>query len=638
MDKIISKIAKYSDLEFEKFLKNEDIKLLHSLKLYLDDIYYNTGENTEISDHQYDLLKEILQERDPKYIPPVGVKIRKDDNKVLLKYWMGSMNKLKPENTNEMARWLLKNKSENYIIEDKLDGISCLLIKENNKINLYTRGDGIIGTDITHILPFIKNIPKTIDNDIVIRGELIMNKEIFYKNYSKMFANPRNMVSGIINAKTKKLGLDNIEFISYELINNYNTESPENQLLKLKKMQFKIVNYSIVDIDEINVSNLIEKTILSKEYSEFEIDGIIVQPNIKYKRNTSGNPDYAFAFKFMLDTNIIDAEVEEVEWNISKRGFLKPRIRIKPVNLNGVKIEYTSGFNARFVYNNKIGKGTVIQLTRSGDVIPHIVKIIHHTIAEMPKVPYKWNKNNVDIIINEKNNMICIKIITDLFHKLKIKHVGESTIEKIYNHGFDNFIKIISASKKDFEKIEGFGNRLAERTYDNIHNSLKDIPITLILGSSGVFGENIGIRRVELLFNEYPNILEIWRKKSKKELFEMINSINGFSDSTTNKIIENLKWAEKFIYLTQKYVSFKENKPVVLNNLIYVFSGFRDSDLENQIIKKGGKVSTSISKNTSFLIIKNLDEKNIKTSKYLKAIELGIPIITKDDFIKSFEN
>lgn len=632
MDDKIIKISKYSDEEFKNYLKKEKLEFLHSLKLYLDDKYYNTGEDTILSDYQYDLLKDALHQRQPEYIPPVGTKIRKDDNKVILKYWMGSMDKLKPENISELNRWLKKNEAPNYIVENKLDGVSCLLEIDDTRIKLYTRGDGKIGSDISHLSPYLINIPKNIKKNIIVRGELLINSQIFKKKYEGKFSNARNMVSGIINSKTLKEEIKNVEFVAYEIINNEINNSPEEQLLQLKNLGFKTVKYSI--IDEVTVQNLISLFLLSKEDSEYEIDGIIVQSNIKYKRNTSGNPDYAFAFKVRLDTNIIKAEVDEVEWNISKWGIIKPRIRLIPVVLNGINIQYTSGFNARYILNNKVGKGTIVELTRAGDVIPYIVKIVKSTQADMPKISYEWNKTNVDIYALENSNTVCIKLLTFIFSKLKIKYVSNSTVEKLYDNGFDNIIKIISATKDDFKKIEGFGNKVGERTYDNIHNSLKDVSIPLILGSSGIFGFNIGVRRIELLFVEYPDILTIYKKKSKNELTRMINSIKGFSNITTEKIVDNLKWADKFITLLRKHITFKVDEKNSgdlnnLNNMIIVFSGFRDADMEEDIKKRGGKVTTSISKNTTLLIV---NKKDVKNSKYIKALELKVPILTKEEF------
>lgn len=634
MESIIKKLAKYSDNELEKYFNTEKLPKLHEIKLYLDDIYYNTGKDSGFTDFQYDLLKEILQKRDPNYVPPVGAKIRAGDNKVKLPYWLGSMNKLKPEDINELNRWIIKNEASECIIEDKLDGISCLLIIDNNKIKLYTRGDGEIGSDISYFAHYFKNIPKNIKENIAIRGELIMKYDIFKEKYSAEFANPRNFVAGRIGSKTLKKGIEDIDFIAYEILKDGICIKPEDQLNKLKELGFDTVNYSLTS--NITSEELVGKFLLSKQNSRYEIDGIIVQSNTPYVRNISGNPSYAFAFKVRLDKNIVEATVEEVEWNISKWGVLKPRIRIIPINLGGVTITYTSGFNAKYIVDNNIGPDTIIQITRSGDVIPYIVSVIESTYAQLPEdIEYEWNETKVDIISKDNNNIMCVKLIASFFAALKIKHVSEATVDKMFNHGFKNIIEIVSAKQEDFEEIEGFGKRLAERTYENIHNGLKNISISLLLGASGVFGLNIGVKKVELLFNTFPNILDIYKDYSYEELYNEIINIEGFSDKTTVQIIDNLEWAEKFIKNIDKYITLKDEKPISDDLLNYkiVFSGFRDKILEEKIKKRGGKIVTSVSKNTTILVVADIYE---TSAKIKKAKELGIDIYEKEQFIKTF--
>ena len=637
METFVKKIGKYSDNELEKYFNTEKLSKLHELKLYLDDIYYNTGKDSGFTDFQYDLLKEILQKRDPNYVPAVGAKIRAGDNKVKLPYWLGSMNKLKPEDINELNRWIIKNEATECIIEDKLDGISCLLIIDNKKIKLYTRGDGEIGSDISYLAPYFKNIPKNIPNNILeniaIRGELIMKYDIFKEKYSAEFANPRNFVAGRIGSKTLRKGVEDIDFIAYEIVKDGICMKPEDQLNRLKELGFNTVNYSLTS--NIAPEELVGKFLLSKQNSEYEIDGIIVQTNTPYVRNTSGNPSYAFAFKVRLDKNIVEATVEEVEWNISKWGVLKPRIRIIPINLGGVTITYTTGFNAKYIVDNNIGPGTIIEITRSGDVIPYVVSVIEGTYAQLPDIPYEWNETKVDIISKDNNNTMCVKLIASFFAALKIKHVSEATVNKMFNHGLKNIIDIVSASQEDFEEIEGFGKRLAERTYENIHNGLKNISISLLLGASGVFGLNIGTKKVELLFNAIPNILNIYKDYSYEELYNEIINIEGFSDKTTVQIIENLEWAEKFIKSMDKYITLKDENPISDDLLNYkiVFSGFRDKLLEEKIKKRGGKVVTSVSKNTTILVVADIYE---TSAKIKKAKELGIDIYEKEEFIKRF--
>lgn len=634
-------LKELSRSQFKEQLFQEDLKVLHSVKIYLDDLYYNTGSEG-LSDEKYDILKDYLQERDPGYVPPIGTQVRDSENAVSLPFWLGSMNKIKYEGSSEsLRRWLNKHKADEYIIENKLDGISCLLEFKNQQIKLYTRGDGSKGSDISYLAPYLKNIPrnlKELKEKIYIRGELIMNKKTFENKYSDEFANPRNMVAGRIGSKTLKIGISDIEFIAYEIVQENILPKPQEQLITLRELGFKVVDYSIIKSSELTSEKLLENLLYNIQESDFEIDGIIVQGNLEYRRNLSGNPDYAFAFKARLDKNLVDVVVDKVEWNISKWGVIKPRIKIKPVSLGGVTITYTSGFNAKYILDNKIGPGSVLKLTRSGDVIPFIIEVVKGSkIAQFPDIEYEWNDTKVDIHILESNQTTCIKLIVSFFAALKIKHVSEATVTKMYEHGLDNIIKIVSAKREDFEKIEGFGSRLAERTYENIQNGFQNVPLYLLLGASGIFGMGMGIKKIELLFNTFPDILEEYKKMKKDDLYQTINGIHGFSDKTTVKIIKNLPWAAKFVEKLSPFIQLKRVETKVSNEFMnkkIVFSGFRDAKLEEEIKKRGGKVTTTVSKNTSMLVALNKEE---GSSKIEKAKELNIPIYEIPEFRRNFD-
>ena len=628
-------LSKYNRKDFIKILKKNNLDILKNMKEHLDDKYYNTGEDSEFTDEQYDILKDIIINYDKIEKKKVGAKIREDNNRVKLPYWLGSLDKIKAEDLNKLENWKKKNNQAEYILENKLDGISCLLFYDNEKVKLYTRGDGIIGADISHILEYIKNIP-LLKNKISIRGELIIKDKIFKEKYSKDNSNARNMVSGLVNAKSLRDGIEDVEFIAYEIILDEEKQlKPLEQLQILKKEGFIVVNNIIIKNDELSIDNLSEILVEHKSKSEYDIDGIIIQGNKEYIRNKKDNPKYAVAFKMTITDNLIEAEVEEIEWNISKHKLLKPRIKIKPVNLNGITITYASGFNAKYIVEKSIGKGSIIEITRSGDVIPFIVSVIKASKEpDMPRVSYKWNENNVDIIVEEdEENIAEIKMISSFFSNMGIKNISDATVEKIYKSGYDTLVKIFKAKKDDFEKIEGFQKKLSDKIYTNIHNGLKNITKDVLLGSSGIF-EGIGKRKLKVLFDNFSDILDI--KISDKEMLEKIISIEGFSDKTAEKIIINLNRAKKFLEEVKPYVvyeSIKEEYTEKLKDITVLFSGFRNEELENQIILNGGKMLTSVSKNLKILIVK---DKEGSSSKIEKARKLNIEILFEEEFIETY--
>ncbi len=675
---IIKKINKISSLPhnaFVKSIKKESLENLNLMKEYCDDIYHNT-EKSILTDKQYDLLVEFLEKEDGDFKSTVGAKIREGDNRIELPYWLGSLDKIKDDNPAAIERWLNKYKSDSYIVENKLDGISCLFISDKDSIKLYTRGDGKIGADISYLCQYFHNIPKNVSK-IAVRGELIISKKTFHDKYSKEFSNARNMVSGVVGGKSFREGLNDVEFIAYEVIGEKLT--PLGQLDFLKQLGFKIVENRIYQT--IDHETLRGDLISNKNSSEFEIDGIIIQPNLTYERNLSGNPKYAFAFKMMNDDSIVETIVEDVEWNTSKWGILKPRIKIQTVYLNGVNINYTTGFNAKFIVENKINYGSIIKITRSGDVIPYIVEVV--TPSEEPKMPnisYVWNESKVDILIDqsqefEKVDEMNIKMITSIYEKLNVKYLSEKTIEKLYRAGFDTFIKILQMSKEDFLTLDGIENKLATKLYESIRKGTTNVPIHQLVGASGTLGFGMGVKKMKALFEGFPNILkvyeEIYDEKNDKEsldklseLTKSITEIEGFSDKTALQVTSNLDKTLIFMKEVLPYITIEELKEETEDEIIVVrkkssrntspvqspkvkidnkplkdmkicFSGFRDKDLEKEIDNKGGKVTTSVSKNTKYLIVKSLDD---VSSKINDAKKLGIEIFEKEDFVIKLKN
>ena len=634
MNSLLNKLSKLKDDKLLIELKKIDIGKLKSLKEYLDDKYYNTEETCEFNDFQYDILKDLITEIEGEnYIHSIGSKVREDDNRVKLPVWLGSLDKIKPEDKNKLNNWVAKNNFENYIVENKLDGVSCLYECKKGNVKLYTRGDGSIGADITHLLEYIKNIPK-VKIDIMIRGELIMKEKTFKSKYSDTVANSRNMISGLVNAKSLRIGLYDVDFVAYEIISNEDYQSnPSKQFNMLEHLGFQVVSNKIINKTELNVEKLSEILIYNKSLYEYEIDGIIIQPDEKYIRNLKDNPKYAFAFKI---NTFVEAIVEGVEWNISKYKLLKPRIKIKPVNLNGVNINYASGSNAKNIFDNSIGKGAVVKLTRSGDVIPYIFDVIKAAeFPDMPTISYKWNENKVDIIVeDDENNISDIKMISSFFSGMGIKNISDSTVEKIYNAGYKTLKSILKAKKEDFQKIDGFQKTLSEKIYNNIHNGLQNITLDLLIGSACVFGEGIGRKKVKSLLDNFPDILEI--NMSEKDMIEKIKNIEGFSDKTAEKIVNNIDKVKKFLKDIEKYVSYEKSAQLSSNKLegkSILFSGYRPKELMEIITKNGGTIASTVNKTLSILIVKDKDS---HSSKIETAKKFGIEILYENEFIDNY--
>lgn len=638
--KKIRQVSRLSDPKLQHYFDTESLKSLHEIKLYADDLYYNQGKSTGFSDWQYDMLKDTLIQRDPTYIVPVGAKIREGENRVKLPYWLGSMDKFKPSDTRKIERWLSQNEAKEYIIEDKLDGVSCLIVIKKGKIKLYTRGNGVIGADISYLAQYFKTIPKGLKVSINLRGELVMPIETFKKKYSDK-SNPRNMVAGCIGAKTIRPGLQDIQFIAYEIVGDGKMNKPSEQLKYLEELGFTTVRHKVVNA--ITVEDLMSTLVHFKETSPYEIDGLIVQPDKTYARNKSGNPKYAFAFKMRLTSNLVKARVVRVLWRVSKWGQLKPRVEIKPTKLGGVTVTYATGFNAKFIKDNKLGPGAVIELTRSGDVIPYIVSVIKPANnPQMPSPPcvWKWNDTGVDILAVKDCGEICTKLIHSFLQQMGFKHLGERTVIRMYEGGIDSILRILLVTNKELRSI-GFGAGEAKVIHNSIKLTLsKGMDLGRMLGASGVFGPGVGKKRVTTLLKSIPNILVEERNMTRKEVFDRVVKIEGFSDKTASIVAKNIAWAARFAqaigYLTDLRVKGPSNG--VLKGYTVVISGtlsgYTRAQAKEAVEAVGGKMGNKVKRPNPNLKQIVVIVGPPTTSKAKDAAKYGIKTYNEEQFLR----
>jgi len=617
-------------------------KELSSMLKKSNSAYYN--ESPIMTDAQYDILKEYIEEKHPhdKVLQEVGAPIKK--NKVKLPYYMGSMDKIKPD-TGIIKKWKTTYKGP-YCLSGKLDGISALYTTEHGEKKLYTRGNGIEGQDISYMIPYLM-LPT--EENIVIRGELIMAKKLFEEKYKSSASNARNLVAGISNRKTiNPSEIRDIDFVAYEVI--VPKLKPSKQMEFLEKANVKtVINTLITKPSNLTNALLSEKLIAWRTGYMYEIDGVICTNDQIYPRKKE-NPKYAFAFKMVLSDQVVEAKVVDVLWTPTKYGYIKPRIRIEPVIIGGARIEYATAFNAAFVEANKIGVGAIIQLVRSGDVIPHIMDVITPaSMAKMPDVPYKWNDTHVDVILLDTTTDTTVKekTITAFFTGLNVARLNSGNVRRIITAGFDTIPKILAMSISDFLIVDGFKEKMATKIHTFIHEQIKKASLAKLMSVTNIFGRGMGERRINAILKEFPTILT--SKESNVEKAFKLMSIKGLGSKTATLFVENISEFMKFITetgLESKLTSAikevkadaKKTEALDTSHELYgkriLMTGFRDKELEKQIVAVGGKIATSVSKTTFAVLVKNIDEDTVKANK---ARKLGVKLMTPSKFKTSYK-
>lgn len=605
---------------------------LSNMILVANDHYYNST-NVLLTDNQYDILKEYIELKFPQnqVLKQIGAPTS-GKNKVGLPYEMPSMDKIKPD-SNALVKWCAKYKGP-YLLSCKLDGVSGLYSTVGDAPKLYTRGDGKVGQDISHLLP-VFNLPK--DPDIVVRGEFIIPKKVFDEKYKTEFANPRNLVSGIINSKHVDAKAKDLHFVTYELISPPPAK-PAQQLVVLKALKHEVVcNKLFTVISNDTLSELLQHW--RKTY-EYEIDGVIVTDDNIYPRKT-GNPVHAFAFKMVLTDQIAEAKVVDVLWSASKDGYLKPRVRIEPVKLGGVTIEYATGFNGKFIQENGIGIGAIIEIIRSGDVIPYIKSVtIPADKAKMPEVPYTWTSTNVDIVLENMEDDITVreKNITAFFVTLKVEGLSSGNVKRMMNAGFDSIPKILKMKKTDFTGVDGFKDKMIEKVFNGIQEKVTGASLLEIMVASNLLGRGLGERKIRPILEKYPNI--VTSHASNVEKMSMLQSVDGIGSENAKSFVTNIPGFIEFLKecgLTGKLnapaLLVVPVKPVLITTPLsgkkIVMTKIRDKDIIEYLKTVGGSLEDNIKKDTFALVVKSHDDVSNKT-KF--AQENNIPIMTAQEF------
>lgn len=457
------------------------------------------------------------------------------------------------------------------------------------------------------------------------------------------YKNARNTIAGLVNSKNFSIDVAKVtDFIGYSIIHPKYTQ--EEQMKKLEEWEFPTVQYKVMK----NINNDILSKYLSerRKESKYEVDGIVVIDSSKTYDVSDKNPSYGFAFKMVMADQMANATVIDVEWNISKHGYLKPTVTIQPINLVGVTVKKATAFNAKFVVDNKLGPGAIIKIIRSGDVIPYIMEVIKPANSpKMPDIAYMWNKTNIDIIVKDihgaAKDTVIIKQLTNFFSTLGVKYISEGIITKLVENGYNSLPSILNGNIKKMSEIDGIGEKLLSKIFVNIRNAFETTNLQTLMAASNCFGRGLGIKKLTMIIDHYPNIMN--EKWSNNELKQKILELNGFEEITTNQFIDHFGQFKKFFNDLEKITTInmaylKNPKPKtgpigkLFEGQTIVFTGIRDKELEELIINNGGKVTGTVSKNTTMLVY--TDE---SSAKYTKAKELNIKLMTYTEFVNKYK-
>ena len=551
---------------------------------------------------------------------------------------MASMEKIKT--VDEFLKYLKLKKiptDVEFIATGKYDGISMLKYENTNLNNVkaWTKGREDSNGNTDGGLRSEKHLNYMGDVHIPLKytfGEVIFNKENLLKYIEENdedidTKSPRNIASGFFRRDDLSDDLHYLDFIRYGYFDENKKFNTKKELLDFLNTYQKVkVPYKVFTLDNLNEDFLKE---LYNDFSkDYILDGLILEVNDlsiqnQFGRNRSNNPIAAIAFKSKEFDERKTTTVLDIEYNTSKGGNCIPVALLKPVNLGGTEVKRCTLNNASYMQNMGIGIGSEVVLIKSGSIIPLIIEVINTKPFVYPEVEggVEWDENKVHLRTLIETDEQKIKKLVAFFSIINVKDFSQSTLELIYYSGYKTLKDILNMSLVDFENLDRFGKTKATKLYNEIQSKIKDVPLPVLQHSSSIF-KSLGRKKLVLLehFETKPSVEDIMK-------------IEGFSEILANNYIEG--YDKFFEFISDIPVTYtKTKKQEVINDnlkdISFVFTGFRDKDIEDNIEKRGGKISSSISKTTNYLVVKDLSS---TSSKISKAESLGIKIINKDEVI-----
>ncbi len=652
--------------------KMERMKELVSILSKASEAYYAKDEEI-MSNYEYDKLYDELTALEAE----LGVTL---SNSPTVKVGYAAVDEL-PKETHESPMLSLdKTKSRDDLsswlngheglLSWKLDGLTIVLTYKNGKLEkAVTRGNGEIGEVVTPNAKVFANVPLEIafKGDLVLRGEAVISYSDFEEinrkitNDADKYKNPRNLCSGSVRQLNNEITAKrNVRFIAFNLVSAVETDgsnhdfnnSRENTFRFLEQQGFEVVERK--PVDEKSIYDAIEYFAKKIESYDIPSDGLVLTyEDIAYGASlgrTAKFPRHSIAFKWADET--AETKLLEIEWSASRTGLINPVAIFEPVELEGTTVSRASVHNVSIVRELKLGIGDRITVYKANMIIPQIAENLTKSgTVQIPSVcPVCGGKTEIRAL-NEAQSLYCtneecpakqIKSFSQFVSReaLNVDGLSEATLEKLIDCGFiKSFPDLFELErfKENIVRLEGFG----EKSYDNLIAAIEQASHTTlprVIFGLGING--IGAANAKLICKAYDYDIEKIRHAKSYELA----SIDGIGDVMAGSIEDFFRNERNSEILDRLLLKLDIEKPVIntegqnLAGLVFVVTGslhgFESRNALKEVIEsRGGKVSGSVSNKTTCLI--NNDNTSNST-KNKTAKELGIPILTEDEFVDRY--
>lgn len=566
----------------------------------------------------------------------------------------------KTKQVDELSSWL---GSKEGLLSWKMDGLTVVLTYENGELlNAVTRGNGVVGEVITNNAKVLKNLPVNIPfkGRMVLRGEAIITYSEFKKinallSEEEQYKNPRNLCSGSVRQLNNEITAKrNVELYAFTLVEAEGVDfknSQQNKMEFMKEQGFQTVEYKVVTAK--NIYETVEWFSEKVKTNDFPSDGLVLlYDDISYGESlgsTAKFPRNAIAFKWADET--AKTKLTEVEWSASRTGLINPVAIFEPVELEGTTVSRASVHNISIVKELKLGIGDTIEVYKANMIIPQIAQNLTKSGSlEIPdKCPVCGEKtsihkeNDVEVLFCENPDCLAKKIKSiSLFvsrDAMNIDGMSEATIEKFISKGFLHELADLfklNRYKDEIISMDGFG----EKSYEKLVKAAETAKITTtakFIYSLGI--ANIGLSNAKMVCKAFSNDFEKIRHASIDELVEIDgvgeiiaeSFVKFFANENNNHMVDDLLDIVTLEDEENDNANDMDGMNFVITGSVNHFSN--RSEVKELIEGRGGKVTGSVTSKTKYLI--NNDSTS-NSSKNKKAKELGVQIITEDEFIDMF--
>lgn len=564
----------------------------------------------------------------------------------------------KTKDVEALKSWLGTQKG---LLSWKLDGLTIVLTYEGGQlVKAVTRGNGEIGEVITNNAKVFKNIPLTISypGTLILRGEAVIK----YSDFEKMnqtieavdakYKNPRNLCSGSVRQLNNEITASrNVHFYAFSLVQAEDVDFKNSRLEQMNWLQS--LGFDVVDNHLVSREN-IEETVqwFAKKIENYDLpsDGLVlVLDDIAYGRSlgtTAKFPRDAIAFKWRDE--IKETTLREIEWSASRTGLINPVAIFEPVELEGTTVSRASVHNVSIMENLALGIGDTIKVYKANMIIPQIEENLTRSgNVEIPKHCPVCGHDTEVRSDNGVKSLYCVnpeclaKKIKSLSHfvsrnAMNIDGLSEATIEKFVQNGIIKELADLyhlAEHREEIVTMEGFGEKSYEKLIASIEAS-RQVEMPNFIYALGI--GNIGLSNAKLIVKQYGSDWETLKKLT----FDQLVDVNGIGDVIADTFIAFFRNAEKMEQIERlvselNFTVEESNEEKNLEGITFVITGSVNhfanrNEVKDVIEKRGGKVTGSVTSKTNYLI--NNDNMS-NSSKNKKAKELGIPIITEEEFI-----